>query len=416
MDQLLVSEGERHNKLVEGEYSFTPDPRNDSQGYRYFYTPSTPAAGGTITAYTILARPQKFGPGGRANFFMDQSSVVHWTTQNRPATASDALWNESSPQSSGQVPDDTVKSVLTLETHGDEILKTISVEYHMTPVMSTALNQPLKPGKLLCLGNTYAASAILHTDRALAFGEVPVPPGVYCILVKRGSGQEWELAVSKYFFGSICSNYVAGEEFGSVPLSEALSLTPQANLAFNLSKQADGVVLRIELGEKELAVNLFGNGDQMITDFEKAIQFDPSRAAQPQSRQAADDYKRGVALAKDGKDGEATAAYEKAIQLAPKRFEYYEALEGLLSKRSEWQNIITLWTQFIALVPDNGHAYCERGGAYSHLHDLPNVLKDGDKACSLGYQECCDNMKKFRLLYPTPTPVPPGVTAPPPRQ
>lgn len=415
LDQLLVGpEDQYHDKQVEGIYFTTGDPLDASPGYEYHYSPSTPAADGTITAYTILARPKEFGPGGRANFFMDESSVVHWTTQNRPATAGDALWDEGSPPASGFVPAGIGNSVLILETNGDEILKKISVEYPLTPVISTAVNRASKPGEIVCLGDNYAASANLHADRALAFGDASVPPGDHSLWIKRGSGQGWQLVVNKYPSEGFCNTYAGEGDLGSMPLSEVASLKPQGKLAFNLAREGDGFVLHIQLGEKELSANLVLEGDQSIAAFEKAIQFDPKRKVQPQVRQAADEYKRGVALAQAGRGSEAIGAYEKAIQLDPKRFEYYKALDDLLSKRSEWQKAVTLWSQFIALVPDKAQAYCERLGAYSHLHDLPNTLKDGDKACSLGDQECCETMRRFRSLSTSPAPLSPGVKAPAP--
>lgn len=105
------------------------------------------------------------------------------------------------------------------------------------------------------------------------------------------------------------------------------------------------------------------------------------------------------------------AAVEKALQLDPKHFAYYKTLDDLLSKRGEWQKIIALWTQFVALVPENGQAFCERGGAYLHLHDLPNTLKDYEKGCSLGYQKCCEYVKRIQSLYPGGTQLPSGDTA-----
>lgn len=108
-----------------------------------------------------------------------------------------------------------------------------------------------------------------------------------------------------------------------------------------------------------------------------------------ESRSADAHYRQGVELARAGRDDEALREFKRSIELDPKRFEAYKALDDLLSRKGDWPTIIDYWTRYIQQVPNDGRAYHERGGTYSHLHDLASALRDKDKACSLGVVESC---------------------------
>lgn len=107
-------------------------------------------------------------------------------------------------------------------------------------------------------------------------------------------------------------------------------------------------------------------------------------------------YERGLAEARQGKDAAAISDFEQSIALDPDRFETYEALDGVLSKHRQWATAVQYWTEYIQLHPSDGHAYCERGAAYSWLHDAVHMQADVEEACSLGDQRCCELDKKFR--------------------
>jgi hypothetical protein len=103
-----------------------------------------------------------------------------------------------------------------------------------------------------------------------------------------------------------------------------------------------------------------------------------------------------VAEARSGEDAAAIADLEQSIKLDPDRFDTYEALDGVLSKGRQWATVVQYWTQYIELHPNDGRAYCERGGAYSWLHDAAHMLADADRACSLGNQPCCQYAQRLR--------------------
>jgi hypothetical protein len=57
--------------------------------YNVTYTPGPPDASGRITTYTISVRPISYGIGGAASYFCNESGVIHWTDEDRPATTED---------------------------------------------------------------------------------------------------------------------------------------------------------------------------------------------------------------------------------------------------------------------------------------------------------------------------------------
>ncbi len=65
------------------------DTSFEKAGYRFTYTPGSSDAAGRIEAYTISARPMRYGQSGKLSFFTDQRGLIHATQQDRAATASD---------------------------------------------------------------------------------------------------------------------------------------------------------------------------------------------------------------------------------------------------------------------------------------------------------------------------------------
>jgi hypothetical protein len=117
----------------------------------------------------------------------------------------------------------------------------------------------------------------------------------------------------------------------------------------------------------------------------------PAATAQERNPvEAAGYYQRGLAEARAGNEAAAISNFEHSLALDPNRFETYKALDAVLSKQRRWTTIVQYWTQYIELHPDDGRAYCQRGGAYSWLHNTAQAAADAEKACSLGDQVCCD--------------------------
>ena len=128
----------------------------------------------------------------------------------------------------------------------------------------------------------------------------------------------------------------------------------------------------------------------------------PPAAAGDAATEADGYYQRGLQYARSNQDDKAAADFRKAIELDPKRFEPYQGLDDVLSRHGDWDTIIASWTRFIELQPNVARAYCERGGAYSHKHDLAHMVADADRACNMGYDRCCQIMAHLAKGAPMP--------------
>ncbi len=122
----------------------------------------------------------------------------------------------------------------------------------------------------------------------------------------------------------------------------------------------------------------------------------PSSSAGDVRRQAFIYLNRGALEAHLGKNAEAVADLEHAIQLNPDDIRFYQVLDGVLVKNRAWADDVRNWSQYLERHPDDGSAYSKRGGAYAWLHDNTGALADYDKACSLGDQSGCQLARNFR--------------------
>jgi hypothetical protein len=57
-----------------------------AHGYHLVYRAGSAGNDGNIHTFVLLARPEYYG---YSNFYADQTGVIRWTSQNRPATAQD---------------------------------------------------------------------------------------------------------------------------------------------------------------------------------------------------------------------------------------------------------------------------------------------------------------------------------------
>ena len=111
-------------------------------------------------------------------------------------------------------------------------------------------------------------------------------------------------------------------------------------------------------------------------------------------------YQRGLVEARRGQEAAAIADFERSIRLDPDRVDVRDALDDLLFKRRQWAISVQYWTEYIQLHPSDGHAYCQRGAAYSWLHDAAHMQADAEEACSLGDQRCCELVRAHQAAPP----------------
>lgn len=116
-----------------------------------------------------------------------------------------------------------------------------------------------------------------------------------------------------------------------------------------------------------------------IADYGTAIR------ANPDSVQAY--LRRAKALAQERRLDEALADLERARQADPNEFDVYLTADWVLFQRRDWDAIIGWWDRYLALHPENGRAYVERGGAYHHKGDRASALRDAKRGADLGSVE-----------------------------
>ena len=56
--------------------------------------------------------------------------------------------------------------------------------------------------------------------------------------------------------------------------------------------------------------------------------------------------------------------------LDPENFEYVRYVDYILAKSKQWEQIIKYWDAYIAIKTNDGRAYAQRGGTYSHKGDI----------------------------------------------
>ena len=57
--------------------------------YVFTLIPSDADASGKTTHFAVVARPWRYKKDGERSFYTDEGGSIHYTTENRPATAND---------------------------------------------------------------------------------------------------------------------------------------------------------------------------------------------------------------------------------------------------------------------------------------------------------------------------------------
>jgi Flp pilus assembly protein TadD len=101
---------------------------------------------------------------------------------------------------------------------------------------------------------------------------------------------------------------------------------------------------------------------------------------------------QGPAAATDAQIAELQAA----VAAAPDDFDVRLRLDAALVPHRRFDDIIAMWTTFLAAHPDHARAFQERGGARWHHGDKPGAIGDTQRACDLGEQPACRAVAQMR--------------------
>ena len=86
-------------------------------------------------------------------------------------------------------------------------------------------------------------------------------------------------------------------------------------------------------------------------------------------------------------------ALRAKVDAAPDDPGLHRQLDYALAKENRFDEVVTLWTRYLARNPDDGRAYMERAGAYHHLRLMPQTRADLKQACELGVTEGCARLR-----------------------
>jgi len=100
-------------------------------------------------------------------------------------------------------------------------------------------------------------------------------------------------------------------------------------------------------------------------------------------------YWRGIANDRAGKPEPALADLRQAMELNPRLFSAYKALDDVLYKQGRLGEIVEAWTRLIELEPGHDNAYVARSGAYSRKKDKASAIQDLTRACGMGNDQAC---------------------------
>ncbi|MGD8712444.1 MAG: tetratricopeptide repeat protein, partial [Thiohalophilus sp.] len=127
-----------------------------------------------------------------------------------------------------------------------------------------------------------------------------------------------------------------------------------------------------------------------IEKFNAALSLDPTHA---------DAYNRKAsALIKLNELDEALPHAKLAVEYDPDNFAFYQKLDWILAQRKDWDQVISYWSQYIDLHPDDGAAYVERGGAFYHKGDLRSAVADAKVSADLGNPQGKEAYNRFKHL------------------
>ena len=124
-----------------------------------------------------------------------------------------------------------------------------------------------------------------------------------------------------------------------------------------------------------------------LHELDKAIEVDPD------SYEA--HFWRGRALVKSGRDDDAIAAFETAVELNPGYSYAYDNLRWIYLRRSDYGTSLEYLNRSLALKPENGWAYYNRGRIHFQMGQREKALQGTETACRQGFGKACLILKRY---------------------
>jgi len=124
-----------------------------------------------------------------------------------------------------------------------------------------------------------------------------------------------------------------------------------------------------------------------VDQYNTAIALDPDNAVLR--------YNKAITLYNKHQLDEALEELKKAIELDPHEINFFIAIDAVLARSRQWDQIIGYWDDFILNHPENSRAYLERAGAYHHKGDQKSSINDLEIAANLGNQPAKELLERM---------------------
>lgn len=107
-------------------------------------------------------------------------------------------------------------------------------------------------------------------------------------------------------------------------------------------------------------------------------------------------YNNANRLIQDNKHELAIQELNNAIHDNPNEIKYYLLMDYLLARDKKWDQIISIWNNFILLNPNSSRAYRELSGTYFHKGDMESALKNVKIAADMGDNKAKQIYDKYK--------------------
>lgn len=149
-------------------------------------------------------------------------------------------------------------------------------------------------------------------------------------------------------------------------------------------QQAQRVKIHVRKGYDHFKENRFKKAQDELS---QAIEIDPENAEAY--------FWRAQTFIRLEQYDDAIGDLKTVVDLKPRYGRAYDHLGWLLMHRNKFDESLNYLNKSIELKPDNGWAHYMRGRIFFKKGDLQKALENAKTACKLGYEDGCNDVKRY---------------------
>ncbi len=131
---------------------------------------------------------------------------------------------------------------------------------------------------------------------------------------------------------------------------------------------------------------------QAKAELSQAIEIDPENAEAY--------FWRARTFIRMGQYSEAIGDLREVVDLNPRYSPAYDNLGWLFMRRNKYDESLSYLSKSIELKPDNGWAHYMRSRIFFKKGELQKALESAKTACKLGYEDGCNDVKRYESKSP----------------